>query len=79
MKGGADMEVKFRMVKDYLGLIFVYREYIEGLRDIQVYEVYTMPNWEEGARVIFAKECEFAHSRRSFEKECSRIRRELNK
>lgn len=73
------MYVKFRMAKDYLGLIFVYREYNEGSQDIQVHEVYTMPNGEEGARLIFAKECEFAHSRRSFEKECSRIRRELKK
>lgn len=73
------MKVKFKMVKEYLGLIFVYREYNEGSQDIQIYEFYTMADGEEGAKLIFAKECEFAHSRRSFEKECSRIRRELNK
>lgn len=73
------MYVKFKMVKNYLGLIFVYREYNGGLQDVQVHEVYTMPDGEEGSRLIFAKECEFAHSRKSFEKECSRIRRELKK
>lgn len=73
------MYVKFRMEKHYLGLIFVYREYNEGSRNIQVFKLNYeyLTNGEELTKLIFAKECEFAHSRRSFEKECSRIRREL--
>lgn len=73
------MYLKFKMVKESLGFIFVYREYNIGTQKISVYKHYYLPNGEEGAELIFEKEEEFAHSRRSFEKECSRIRRELIK
>ena len=74
------MYVKFRMLKESLGLVFVYREFNEGSQDIQVFEVCETSNGVEYiTKLIFTKECEFAHSRRSFEKECSRIRRELKK
>lgn len=68
------MKVKFTMVKEYIDLIFVYHEYRDGTRDIHVYEDKT-----EEIVLMLIKECEFAHSRRSFEKECSRIRREWKK
>lgn len=68
------MKVKFTMGKEYLGLIFVYHEYWDGTKDIHVYE-----DRSEEIVLMLIKECEFAHSRRSFEKECSRIRREWTK
>lgn len=68
------MKVKFTMIKEYIDLIFVYHEYRNGTRDIHVYE-----DRPEEINLLFVKCGEFAHSRKSFEKECSRIRRELKK
>ena len=70
------MYLKFKMVKESLGYIFVYREYNIGTQKITVYKHYYLPNGEEGAELICEKEEKFAHSRRSFEKACSRIIRE---